>query len=393
MMGSVDRGFATGLVFWAILASATFRAHGDASDVTLQALSDTNLALAVDEWISDPNLAVTKYGAIESWDTSRVTDMSKLFQDRADFNEDVSNWNTSAVTNMAYVFSGASSFHRDLLWDTRNVKFMDGIFNFATSFNGDISTWSTASLQSMDYAFSHASSFNIDISSWQTMQVKYMAFAFWNATSFSQDLSQWSVVNVDDMEGMFYNATSFDQVLCWKDLYEHDFVSKIFCGSQGSLDPDCVSSELLAVVNEKCDDMDATLSDLVSEEEGADVDGEAPAHMDSVDNTTEKEPSTADSVFPTVGTQAPTFHPTVMSTSAPVAGANRGPYMATQLQQQDDPLKYVAIAFATSSLALMVFLVFLVVYKRRQFKGSQMAQQRQCDAPTVLDDMATCEGE
>ena len=49
---------------------------------------------------SDARLAVqaeAAYGKIESWDTSGVDDMSQLFKDRRDFNEDVVSWAISYV--------------------------------------------------------------------------------------------------------------------------------------------------------------------------------------------------------------------------------------------------------------------------------------------------------
>ena len=40
-----------------------------------------------------------KMSPMFSWDTSLITDMSELFKDRTNFNEDISLWNVSAVTN------------------------------------------------------------------------------------------------------------------------------------------------------------------------------------------------------------------------------------------------------------------------------------------------------
>ena len=40
------------------------------------------------------------YGTIDSWDVSKITDMSSIFEDKSSFNSDISKWNVEAVTNM-----------------------------------------------------------------------------------------------------------------------------------------------------------------------------------------------------------------------------------------------------------------------------------------------------
>ena len=50
--------------------------------------------------VSDARLAVqaeAAYGPIGSWDTSQVDDMSRLFSNKSDFNEDIVSWAISYV--------------------------------------------------------------------------------------------------------------------------------------------------------------------------------------------------------------------------------------------------------------------------------------------------------
>jgi surface protein len=54
------------------------------------------------------------YGPISTWDASGVTDMSKLFINMREFDEDVSSWQTQNVTNMSCMFNGAALFNGDL---------------------------------------------------------------------------------------------------------------------------------------------------------------------------------------------------------------------------------------------------------------------------------------
>ena len=58
--------------------------------------------------------AKLQYGPIASWDTSEITDMSRLFLKNADFNEDISRWDVSSVTSLHGTFQGATSFNQQL---------------------------------------------------------------------------------------------------------------------------------------------------------------------------------------------------------------------------------------------------------------------------------------
>ena len=58
--------------------------------------------------------------------------MSGLFENRSDFNEDISGWDVSEVTDMTNMFNGASSFNQDLSgWDVGKVNNFDNIFEEA----------------------------------------------------------------------------------------------------------------------------------------------------------------------------------------------------------------------------------------------------------------------
>ena len=69
-------------------------------------LVNMNVLNAVDDYCGSNdtkrNIVLDTYGAIESWDTSRITNMGKLFEQKDYFNDDISKWNTSGVTNMAF---------------------------------------------------------------------------------------------------------------------------------------------------------------------------------------------------------------------------------------------------------------------------------------------------
>ena len=66
-------------------------------------LDNDNFEIALSLWFSDKDQCISEYGHISDWDTAEVTDMSNLFQNRRDFNEDLSKWNVGSVTTMQYV--------------------------------------------------------------------------------------------------------------------------------------------------------------------------------------------------------------------------------------------------------------------------------------------------
>ena len=62
------------------------------------------LRAALVAWDSNPIAAESKYGPIDNFDVSRITDMSNLFKGLTNFNEYISSWNTAGVTNMEGMF-------------------------------------------------------------------------------------------------------------------------------------------------------------------------------------------------------------------------------------------------------------------------------------------------
>jgi surface protein len=151
---------------------------------------------------------LTDIGA--NWDTSRVTNMSYLFQSTG-FNGDISYWDTSAVTDLTGMFQLAG-FDGDInSWDTSHVTRMDAMFNSST-FNGDISSWDTSRVQNMNGMFASAV-FTGDISRWNTSAVTDMSMMFMDSPSFNTDIGHWDTSNVELMMMMFRNAGSFNQDL------------------------------------------------------------------------------------------------------------------------------------------------------------------------------------
>lgn len=125
---------------------------------------------AVNKWCDDNYEARIRYGDINTWDVSQVTDMKELFKDKHQFNDNISNWDTSNVTSMEGMFQDATSFDKDIYtrvlpdgkiaWDVSNVRNMHSMFFFARSFNGNISNWNTSNVTDMGNMFSRTDNFD-----------------------------------------------------------------------------------------------------------------------------------------------------------------------------------------------------------------------------------------
>ena len=101
----------------------------------------SELLTAVNDWCNPAKKAdaLEKYGDINTWDVSQITDMSYLFSSKSNFNDDISCWNVGSVTDMTVMFWGATAFNQDIGgWNVSSVTDMDGMFDGATAFNQDI---------------------------------------------------------------------------------------------------------------------------------------------------------------------------------------------------------------------------------------------------------------
>ena len=63
------------------------------------------------KWIKEYCEGVKNHGEPNTWDVTRVTNMSSLFWNMKTFNAPIDQWNTSQVTNMRHMFCLASSFN------------------------------------------------------------------------------------------------------------------------------------------------------------------------------------------------------------------------------------------------------------------------------------------
>ena len=117
-------------------------------------LNDNNIHIVVKYYLSKNNnikqKVIKRYGPINNWDVSRVTNMSKLFLEKWNFNENISKWNVSNVTNMNYMFVGAKSFNQPLNnWNVSKVIRINNMFYRAKSFNKPLNKWNISNVRDM----------------------------------------------------------------------------------------------------------------------------------------------------------------------------------------------------------------------------------------------------
>jgi surface protein len=140
-----------------------------------------------------------KYGFVELWDVSNMTNMNGMFS-YGRFTGDISQWDVSGVTNMSEMFT-CSEFNGDISqWDVSNVTNMSGMF-YNSQFHGNISQWDVSNVTNMRCMF-YNSQFHSDISQWDVSNVTNMSCMF-ECSKFNGDISHWNISNVTDMSSMF----------------------------------------------------------------------------------------------------------------------------------------------------------------------------------------------
>lgn len=116
-MKSAIRYYANGVDIDFIPHSEKFIPPGQILPVPLNNIVTTLMTNMDDMFVSSPfNLP------INSWDTSNVTTMYRMFGHTNNFNKDIGSWDTSKVTKMGEMFFNARAFDHDISnWNISSI--------------------------------------------------------------------------------------------------------------------------------------------------------------------------------------------------------------------------------------------------------------------------------
>ena len=249
--------------------------------------------------MSDNATALSTYGEINNWDVSLISDMSNLFSEKSNFNDDISNWDVSNVTDMNGMFFEASSFSGDLSsWDVSNVTSMSNLFMRANQFSADLSTWDVSQVVAMSQMFRDAPNFNADISNWDVSSATEIWSMFRFALSFNQDLSSWNISNVTDMTGIFEGTSLSDENKCaintsWSTNSAWTYDWSGFCAPTISVAPTSINDALysgetsthtLTITNLGGDTLEWSTSELETDIEIFNLGGDIEAVIESINS-------------------------------------------------------------------------------------------------------------
>jgi len=168
--------------------------------------------------------------SITGWDTGKVTNMSYMFNNTDDFNQDISNWNTSNVTTMRDMFRSSYVFNQPIgSWDVGKVTDMRNMLydTYDESvdvvvFDQDLGAWRMSGLDSAGCAYLLALSsvngvFNNggspSISGWVFGNATTFSNMFKNQVLFNQPIGPWDTSKITDIRFMLDNCDAFDQDL------------------------------------------------------------------------------------------------------------------------------------------------------------------------------------
>ena len=225
--------------------------------------------------INSDIMSMVKKLDLSNWDTSNVKNMQGMFYRCESLEKlNISTWDTSNVVNMAMMFSGCSSLkHLDLSsFNTSSVTNMAIMFSKCSSLiDLDLSTWDTSNVTDISFMFNNCKSLKyLDLSNWNTFNVTKMNYIFGNCTSLNKlDLTGWNISNITNMFAIFLNCESLNELnLSGWNISTVAQMKEIFYGYEKSLIPSQYRAKLTeSKLNFNPADYNDDETDLISQDE------------------------------------------------------------------------------------------------------------------------------
>lgn len=237
------------LLAFAVAASAADISSSTSPPAEHHKITNENIHHAVKSWVQDHDETLSLFGPIDQWDTSRVTDMTRLFSmerepSLVNFNANITHWDVSQVTSLRNTFYGNTAMNFDLhRWNVSSVTDMSGAFAHTQAYEGHglrdwasatsqvvnashmfrqslvfnshgVHLWDLRSLRDASQMFQGATAFQGGTQRWTWTQhgthLEDMTEIFSHAELFNGDLTDLDVSKVTDMKGAFFKASKFN---------------------------------------------------------------------------------------------------------------------------------------------------------------------------------------
>lgn len=182
------------------------------------------LKLAVNIWCVEREHAISIYGPISLWDTSNVTDMTRLFFEMSQFDDDISDWDTSNVIYMTEMFSHCYDFNQPLHnWDVSSVINMYHMFACCFKFDQNLNNWDVSNVLTAEAMFYRCKSLSHSVFSWnmkESINISHMFCGCFKLKDTYKHIENWNF-NIFNCEHSFdYSGISEGE------LNDYEFMCK-----------------------------------------------------------------------------------------------------------------------------------------------------------------------
>jgi len=115
---------------------------------------------------------------LDGWDVSSVNQFGSTFRHASSFNQPLNSWTIRNDINVDFtsLFANATAFNQSIdSWDTSKVTNMNKMFNFANAFNQDISAWDFEGLTNASALFRFIKDSGMSTANYTALLIRWAA--------------------------------------------------------------------------------------------------------------------------------------------------------------------------------------------------------------------------